>query len=159
MTSLFESGANCIVCNVAVFIRMCDRTPHSDNNIILLNISRRGHKIYYKKLINVSSIDPRSAVSVSKLITYIQFPLLCLHIYEGSKCQHLHKMYNAEPTFSYVNPLKPNILKQRLLVENITHCYDWTIITILNLNLKKNVFEKWFLGLANFFASGLQRGQ
>ena len=33
-----------------------------------------------------------------------------------------------------INPLKPNFLKQSLLDENITHCYDWTIITILNLN-------------------------
>ena len=64
-------------------------------------------------------------------------------------------MIDEQCLHSLINPLKPNFLKQSLLVENITHCYDWTIITILNLNLKKNVFEKWFLGLANFFASGL----
>ena len=59
----------------------------------------------------------------------------------------LGPMSNAVYNRRQINPLKPNFLKQSPLVENITHCYDWTSITILNLNyfffFLKSGFSDW----------------
>ena len=77
------------------------------------------------------------------------------HLLNQSKYISVRK-FRCFEFFLVSSPIKAQLFKTEPPSQNITQCYDKTIITILNFKKKKKKNLKWFLGLANFFSVGFK---